>query len=157
MRSRRWLPPVLLMAALAGCHDPSDLTRPPERIPAGAMAYTGFDEHGVSLVRGWVKLDVLIITSDPGIPSNVTGTWKLRRVCPYGEIGPQVGEGSLEGLLQNDRLVANLNPGKVDDHVVLDGPLEVIGDPPSGTHWEGRWTWNAPSGPKRSGTFRARS
>jgi hypothetical protein len=148
---------IPLLAVAAACHDTGDITGPPEPVPIGAMAYTGFDERGTALVQGWVQLDIAIINAEPSIPSNVTGTWQLRRVGFGGEIGPQVGRGALEGLLQNDQLFVTFNPQNADNNVVGDGVLTVIGGPASGMRWEGTWIWNDLSGPRRTGTFRARS
>lgn len=146
---------IPLLALSLACHDTTDITQPP--MPAGALAYTGYDESGVAVVEGWVALDIAIIAADPSIPSNVTGTWNLRRVGAGGPIGPQVGGGSLEGLLQDGRLLVNFNPTAADDNVVANGELTVIGGPASGVRWEGAWTWISLMGPRRSGTFRATS
>jgi hypothetical protein len=148
---------IALFALVPACHDTGDITKPPDPVPVGAMTYTGYDETGTPLVNGWVKLDIPIIAADPTIPSNVAGTWELRLVSPAGEIGPQVGRGSLEGLLQNEQLFVNFNPQNADDNVVGDGVFTVIGGPASGTQWEGTWIWSDISGPRRTGTFRARS
>jgi len=148
---------IPLMALALACHGATELTQPAETIPPGAMAYTGYDENHVPVVEGWVQLDVAIIFADPTVPSNVTGSWKLHRVGAGGEIGPQVGEGVLEGLLQGGQLFANFDPSSADDNVVGDGALKVIGGPASGTSWEGTWIWSDLSGPRRTGTFRAAS
>jgi hypothetical protein len=144
----------LLTLSLA-CHDTTDIAQPP--LPGGALTYTGYDEGGAPVVEGWVALDVAIIAADPSIPSNVTGTWSLRRVGAGGSIGPQVGQGALEGLLQDGRLFVNFNPTRTDDNVIGDGELTVIGGPASGMRWEGAWTWIDLTGPRRTGTFRAKS
>ena len=146
-----------LLALALACQEATDVTRTPDAIPPGAMAYTGYDENGLAAVEGWVQLDLAIIAADPSVPSNVTGAWKLHRVGSGGEIGPQVGQGKLEGLLQDDQLFVNFNPDSTDDNVGAGGTLKVIGGPASGMSWEGTWIWSGFSGTRRTGTFRARS
>lgn len=154
MRNRCRLLLVLSLVLAVGCHESDDTVNPP--IPAGAMTYTGYDEQGTPVVQGWVKPDIAIIAVDPAFPMNLTGTWKLWRVGVDGELGPQIGEGTLEGSLGDTTLFVNFNPGRADDNVVADGAFEVIGGPRSGMRWEGTWTWSTLAGPRRTGTFRAR-
>ena len=92
---------------------------------------------------------------DPVIPTNVTGTWHLDALSPDGGIGPQVGEGILQGYLQDDQLYVDLNPARVDDNVVVDGTYLVFGGPAGGASWKGTWIWSTISGPQRTGTFEA--
>jgi len=148
---------ISLLAVASACVTAVDITKPPDPVPPGAMAYTGYDDSGTPVIEGWVLLDIVTVNAPPSIPSNVTGTWNLRRVNPDGEVGPQVGQGTLEGLLQGDQLFVNFNPSSADDNVVGDGMLKVIGDPASGTQWDGTWTWSDLSGPIKSGTFHAQS
>lgn len=148
---------IPLLAIAPACHDGDAMTAPPDPVPVGALSYTGYDDAGIPVVEGWVQLDIAIIAVDPSIPSNVTGTWSLRRVEAGGEIGPQVGQGVLEGLLQDERLFVSFNPQRADDNVVSEGTFTVIGGPASGTRWEGTWTWSDLSGPRRTGTFRAKT
>lgn len=156
MKRFRWLLVISLLAIVPACNDARHVTNTRDTIPPGAMAYTGYDENGVAVVEGWVKPDIAIIAVDPAFPFNLTGTWKLRRVGGSGEIGPQVGEGTLGGVLQDGRLFVSFNPTRADDNVVSDGAFEVVGGPASEMRWEGSWTWSTLAGPRRSGTFRAR-
>lgn len=146
--------PLLLLAV--GCSGDDDVVTPPEPIPAGAMSYTGYDENGVAAIEGWILLDLAIALYDPAVPVSVTGTWELRRVNLSGDLGPQIGEGTLEAVLNGDRLVVNFNPNRTDDNVFADGPFTVIGGPASGMRWEGTWRWVTLSGTRRSGSFAAK-
>lgn len=146
--------PLLLLGV--GCSGDDDVVTSPEPIPAGAMTYVGYDENGVAAVEGWILLDLAIIQVDPAVPMNVTGTWKLRRVGVPGDVGPQIGEGTLEALLNSDQLFVNFNPGRTDDNVFADGPFTVIGGPASGMRWEGTWRWVTLLGTRRLGSFTAK-
>lgn len=149
---RRWPNlAVILLTLLAACHS-SDEFIPTPNVPAGAMSYTGYDEDGRPVVRGWLRLDLGVVAAQPGV---VTGEWELRALGSPGEIGPQIGRGVLEGSFVVDRFVANLNPNGLDDNVVLDGTLTIIGGPASTMRYEGTWAWMTLIGPRRTGTFKA--
>lgn len=72
-----------------------------------AYQYSAFDTLGNTLARGtlWLQFD----------RSKVTGTWKL----------DDNRSGELEGLLRNDTLSLNLNPGFVDNNLFLLGVFTV--------------------------------
>lgn len=154
LATRLFLIPLLLLGV--GCSGDDDVVTPPDPVPPGAMTYTGYDENGVAAVEGWILLDLAIDPVGPTVPVNVTGTWELRRVNLSGDIGPQIGAGTLEASLDDGQLFVNLNPGRTDDNVFADGALTVIGGPASGMRWEGTWRWVTLLGTRRSGSFTAR-
>jgi hypothetical protein len=147
-----WVLPLLVGGA---CRETDRALIPPA--PSGAMSYTGSDENGRAVVTGWVKLDFAVPVFAPSIPVNLTGTWALRGVGSPGAIGPQIGGGNLEGLLQDGTLFVNFNPSRADDNVVAEGTFELIGGPAGGMRWEGTWIWSTLAGQQRTGNFRARS
>lgn len=127
----------IAVIAAVGCNSPSG----PDAIPAGGYAYTGFDATGAVVVKGWLTLDV----QDP---SQVTGAWHLQPTGNAQALGPQTGDGRLEGRIEGESLIVNLNPGRVDNNVVLAGPLE-------GARYRGQWMFSGFGGPSNEGTFDA--
>lgn len=128
---------VLIATTAAGCGDATG----PDPVPPGAYVYTGSAESGAVVIQGWLTLD----THDP---ARVTGSWHLEAVANIPNLGPQTGDGRLDGHADGNVLVVDLNPGFADNNVVLDGRL---GD---GT-FDGRWTYSGLAGPINSGTFTA--
>ena len=109
----------------------------------GTYAYRGYDSTGRVVVVGELQLDF-----DPG---RVTGTWSLAAAdtsATVGKIGPQIGQGSLEGTIQGDTLRVDLNPTYRDNNVTVVGAI-------SGIHLTGRWDWSGIGGIMAQGTFEA--
>jgi hypothetical protein len=134
-------PRILTLAVAAvtavGCNSPSG----PDSVPAGAYAYTGSDANGLVLVKGWLKLDA----QDP---SQVTGTWHLQPAGNAVPPGQMTGDGRLEGRIEGESLIVNLNPGLVYNNIVLVGRLDRA-------TYGGRWTLSGIEGPSAEGTFDA--
>jgi hypothetical protein len=174
MTSRGWpLLAAVLLVLLSGCHEsddfvaPGGLTRPGIGLPAvpppSAMAYSGSDENGAEVVRGWIRVDLPHImgsaTGQPGTvgagPETVGGAWELAAVGDAKDLGPQIGSGVLTGEYTEGKLVANLNPDLVNDNVILEGTLSIVISPVPRMRYEGTWTWVTIDGPRRSGKFQA--
>lgn len=130
---------AVAVAALAasGCDDMTG----PGPIPTGGYAYTGLDSNGAVVVTGWLTLDL-------GDPARVTGEWRLEPVGNPQNIGPQTGEGRLQGAMADGRLQVDLNPGSADNNVLLDGAL-------TGNAFRGRWMYSGFAGVLNEGTFEA--
>jgi hypothetical protein len=110
---------------------------------AGKYSYSGYDEAGRMIVEG-----NLVIT--PEDTSRVHGTWVLKSVSgsPSGEVGPQIGSGTLVGEVNLALIGINLNPGWVDNNVVLFGSFD-------GSTILGNWQYIGFPGVLNQGTFRA--
>ncbi len=110
----------------------------------GRFAYQGFNPEGVLLVTG--RLDLEWVTNV------VSGTWAFDYVGPGSpetagrNIGPQIGQGELEGNWDGSRFLINLNKGWADNNVFLDGVCD-------GTMFQGRWGWSTFGGERTNGTF----
>jgi hypothetical protein len=141
VRRARGLAPLLAVAlaalAASGCDDMTG----PGPIPSGGYAYTGFDSSGVVVVTGWLTLDLRD-------PARVTGEWRLEPVGNPQNIGPQTGEGRLQGAMADGMLQVDLNPGSADNNVLLDGTL-------AGNAFRGRWMYSGFAGVLNEGSFEA--
>lgn len=96
----------------------------------GTFAYRAFDTLKVEVARGTLALY--------GSDSTVTGHWRF-------EDGRS---GALEGIAKNSGIVLNLNPGYIDNNLILHGTLarDTIA---------GIWEQIGFAGVMASGTFRA--
>ncbi|MBF8294515.1 MAG: hypothetical protein HW389_1060 [Bacteroidetes bacterium] len=103
--------------------------------------YQGFDAKGLLVVAGTMSLTATDTTS-------VRGTWAFEGISLIDKIGPQVGSGRLVGNIQQTTISINLNPGWVDNNVLLLGTIESH-------RITGRWTWVTFAGPTTEGRFEA--
>ena len=110
----------------------------------GRFVYQGFNPEGILLVTGQLHLE--------WVTNLVIGTWAFDYVGPGSpetagrEIGPQIGQGELEGYWDGSRFLINLNKGWADNNVFLDGVYD-------GTIFQGRWGWSTFGGERTNGTF----
>lgn len=109
--------------------------------PLGDYQYTGYSSKGDKIVEGKVS-----IISREG--NRLAGKWRLKTIGDPKIIGPQVGEGNLEGELNQDRLIINLNPAASDSNVVLTGEIE-------GGRFHGKWSFDGFAGSMNQGLFEA--
>jgi len=110
-------------------------------VATGTWNYSGYDDLGSQVVTGKLYLSAQTNT--------IYGRWDLQQAGDLpGEIGPQVGQGQLEGWLNGTELTLHLNPGWVDNNVHLMGVL-------AGTNYSGRWVFSGFPGELAHGTFRA--
>ena len=124
-----------LLVAFTTCTQPTDST------PRGAFAYTSYDSTGAPLSSGWFTMKF----SDS---VTVTGEWHFNPADSPQNIGPQIGEGTLTGLVQGNQVVINLNPEFADNNVGLSGTMD-------GDRISGIWMWTTFAGPTNQGTFNA--
>lgn len=111
----------------------------------GDYAYVACDAEGRPLLLGQLALAV-------ETDGTIRGTWEIDRapgVDRAAEVGPQVGEGEVQGFVQDGHAWLNLNPGWADNNVFLSG---VFG--PGGIG--GSWSWSTLLGPRSGGAFTAR-
>jgi len=114
------------------------------RVSEQAYRYSAFDSLGKEVVRGmlFIAIDDL---------HRVSGRWRLCQTDPEARmIGPQVGSGTLEGMIRGKQIWVNLNPGNADNNVMLSGTYY-------GAVIEGMWQFVGFPGVLNSGTFRAAS
>ena len=111
------------------------------KIPGGAYAYTAYDSTGVKIIEGWIK-----IVFDDSI--NISGEWELDKIGHPQNIGPQVGSGTLRGSYDKGKIVIGLNPGYMDNNVILTGEWDI-------RKIEGDWMYVGFPGIINEGTFKA--
>src|SRR5262245_59324949 len=118
--------PALLTAAImvAACGGMSDLTDVPPT-PPGALTYNGFDASGQQVVGGWIQFEIPDLVQH----TSAMGSWTLKAIAvpQHGNIGPQVGKGTLLLDLTGAETVGDLNPGRTDANVILTGTLTLNG------------------------------
>lgn len=126
---------VLLAIAINGCnligghHDHST-----------TFDYTAHDSLGTIVAKGWLRLDLRD-------PVNVTGQWEIKQVKDSIYIGPQDGQGRLEGSLKNSGdMWIGLNPDYVDNNVFLNGNYK-------NDTYKGKWSFSSLLGLTNWGTF----
>jgi hypothetical protein len=130
------------LSAWVGCTDEG--TGPDSRwlvVPAGAYFYSAFDAVGDTLVEGWFTIEF----TDS---ATVTGEWHFAALTDRKDIGHQVGDGKLSGSFADTLLWVNLNPGWMDNNVILHGTLD------DGAY-RGRWDWVTFIGGTAHGSFEA--
>ena len=144
--NRAWLAfgAFLIAAAASGCFKdealaPGDLS--------GTYQYLAYAGDGALVVRG-----TLTIRHRGTV--GVDGSWSLKATGADGQVGPQVGDGQLEGTAaeQSDGRIdlnVNLNPNVADNNVTLRGTFD-------GLHIRGEWSWITLLGDVGGGTFDAR-
>lgn len=117
----------------------------------GSYDYTARSNGGEVLVTGTLDLDYSESVAADGTVA-ITGHWDLQRRGPGEDVGPQVGEGDLDGTVDSDGNVwINLNPDWADNNVFLSGSFsgEQFGD------FEGTWSYSTFIGHTNGGTFTA--
>jgi hypothetical protein len=114
----------------------------------GIYRYTATDSAGTELLVG--QLDLIFHTD-----STVSGSWIIGWAPEADQntvVGPQVGEGSLRGLLAADGVILDLNPNVADNNVFLSGAFDLESLPPG---LVGEWTHSTLIGPVAAGRFTA--
>ena len=134
------VPAIILV--LAGCGSEGDEPAGLSQLHAGELRYTATAADGQLLLRGKLAL------SFPD-DSTVTGEWSIRWAPGADssfQVGPQIGNGSLAGRRIGDSLVIDLNPGFMDNNVILFASSNP-------TNMAGRWSWSTIAGPRTGGLF----
>ena len=120
-----------------------------ERVSGRVYSYVAFGAADtVTRVVGTLAFRDLVTR----FPCRINGTWNLRAVGDPGNVGPQVGAGTLEGEVdQAGKVHINLNPGMADNNVFLIGSF--VGGPRGSI--EGEWRVSTFVGEVATGRFRA--
>ncbi len=110
-------------------------------VPSGTYTYTALDSNHAVVVTGQ-------ITINAQDSLNVTGSWRLRCAPGRTDLGPQSGMGTIGGRFYDTTLILNLNPGYVDNNVILVGEHR-------GNLYTGTWRWIGFPGELNHGSFTA--
>jgi len=91
--------------------------------------YTGYDSSWNKIIEGYLWIDSIDSIE-------VKGGWRSHLVSNCENIGPQIGKGSFEGITnQLGTLSLNLNPGMIDNNVLLDCSMQLP------YRIDGRWSY----------------
>jgi hypothetical protein len=103
---------ILCMILFAGCQ------ATPEAPVLKAYDYTAYDAKGNIVVTGTLQLHQT--------GGDVTGQWVLEPASgiKFADIGPQSGSGELGGSTRDRTVILNLQPGTIDNHVILRGRFQ---------------------------------
>lgn len=112
-----------------------------EPTPYGAYSYTSFDSSGTAIVEGWLIMNL----KDS---SQIIGKWHFEKIGNPQDIGPQVGNGVLEGGVKQNEMWVELNPQFRDNNLQLIGSME-------NNKYSGTWQWISFIGITNYGTFEA--
>jgi hypothetical protein len=105
--------------------------------------YTGYDSSWNKIITGYLWIKSIDSTS-------VKGSWDFKLVSNQENIGPQIGKGVFEGVTDmRGSLSLNLNPGWIDNNVILDGNTFLP------YRFEGAWHYVGYAGEINWGRFEA--
>ena len=115
---------ITAVSFLSSCGDDS-LTNP----SMTSYKYTGYDSTGNKIIEGYLWIEFVDSTT-------VKGRWDFKRVSNEENLGPQIGKGNFEGTTDMwGQLLLNLNPGMIDNNVLLEGSTQL-------SYWiDGRWSY----------------
>ena len=109
---------------------------------AGIWSYRAQNAEGKTVAEG-----TLTLNRDEA--SLLSGTWHINPVGETLDIGPQIGDGRLEGYVdQGGTVHINMNPDYADNNVTLAGTVQ-------GDRFEGTWSYATIAGVRSSGPFEA--
>ncbi len=137
MRFKFLLPAVALFLLFASCQKDEIVSG----FPSGTYYYVALDTNQAVVVTG-----TMTINAQDSL--HVTGSWWLQCKPGRTDVGPQSGIGKLGGQFLNSRLLLNLNPGYVDNNVLLSGTYTT-------GRYAGSWRWIGFPGELNHGTFTA--
>jgi len=128
---------ILALGAL-NCNESTTIMSP--RL-GGRFLYKSFDSTGTKIVEGWLTL----IYRDS---VHITGEWHFQKVGSPQRIGPQVGDGVLEGGVRDETVWVELQPQNRDNNLQLTGTIE-------NGRYHGEWVWISFVGVTNRGPFEA--
>lgn len=137
---------ALCLAAACGSTAPSG---PLTIISGGNYAYTAYSPTGVPVLEGTVHLEYGMMPAFRDPPRGLVGTWETHWIAGADQstpVGPQVGNGQLDGETDDNGLQLSFLPNQVDNDVSLTGL--VYGAEVSGT-----WNYSTIAGPSQHGRF----
>jgi hypothetical protein len=112
-----------------------------ESFPYGSYQYRSYNFLGSLVGEGTIYIN----KSDSNM---VTGNWSIREIVSCPNCGKQFGNGYLEGYIENDTMVVNLNPNETEIDTKLIGVL-------IDNEFSGDWRWTNRQGFGFSGKFTA--
>ena len=133
---------ILLLSFPAAHCSRSNKVRQSQPSPLGEYQYIGYDKSRNKIVEGRLSIDSLEST-------HIKGSWQLNKIGNPEKLGPQVGQGTLAGEINEDRVTINLNPEMADNNVNLTGRID-------GVNFRGTWSFAGFAGEINRGTFEAR-
>ena len=96
--------------------------------------YTSYDSTGNKIIAGYLWIDNID-------SSKVKGRWQFNLISDCENIGPQICHGNFEGTVNMlGTLSLNLNPGMLDNNVLLDCSMRLP------YRIDGRWSYVGISG-----------
>lgn len=105
--------------------------------------YTSFDSTGNKIIEGYLWIDSIDSVE-------VKGRWRFNLVSNCENMGPQIGKGNFEGTTDMwGRMLLNLNPGMIDNNVLLEGSMQLS------YRIDGRWSYVGFPGLINWGSFEA--
>lgn len=108
-----------------------------------AYKYTGYDSSWNKIITGYLWIDYIDSLE-------VKGRWNFNRVGNEENIGPQTGKGKFEGTIgMLGTMTLNLNPGMIDNNVILNGSLRLP------DRFDGLWNYIGFPGKINWGRFEA--
>jgi hypothetical protein len=141
MRRRHGVSSLVGALVLVACTDPTGSS------PAapGVYQYEARDAANRPLIIGTFRFD-------PMADSILSGTWST--VWAPGadrasQVGPQVGDGTLAGVIRRDSVYLTLTPAAVDNNIDLAGTR-------GSATFGGAWQWITIAGPRTAGSFTLR-
>jgi hypothetical protein len=91
--------------------------------------YTGYDSSWNKIIEGYLWIDSIDSVE-------VKGGWRFHLISDCENIGPQIGHGSIEGTTNMLGILSlNLNPGTIDNNVLLDCSMRLP------YRIDGRWSY----------------
>ena len=115
----------------------------PTNSSTGIYKYTGYDSSWNKIVTGYLWIDSIDSI-------NVKGRWDFNLVSTVRNIGPQIGRGTFEGTTNGLGILnLNLNPGMVDNNVLLNASMRLP------YRIDGGWSYIGFPGEINRGTFEA--
>jgi hypothetical protein len=105
--------------------------------------YTGYDSSWNKIIIGYLWVDTIDSLE-------VKGRWNFNLVGNGENIGPQTGKGEFHGTMNMlGSMSLNLNPGMVDNNVILDGSMRLP------DRFDGTWSYYGFPGLINYGRFEA--
>lgn len=105
--------------------------------------YTSYTENGNIIITGYLWIESVDSTT-------IMGRWDFKLVGSEENLGPQIGKGNFEGQKDSrGSMQINLNPGFIDNNVILDGSLLNL-------DYNGTWSYIGFPGVINSGSFEAK-
>lgn len=129
--------PLILIFAIA-CSEDS-----PTSSSTNLYKYTGYDSTWNKIITGklWIDLSDSV---------EVKGTWVFNVVGDCKNIGPQTGKGTFYGTKDMlGTMTLNLNPGMIDNNVILNGTMRLP------DRFDGGWSYVGFPGVINHGRFEA--